>query len=263
MKADANRLPSYWAGILAVWKRNYLHFRRLWLMNFFWIVLEPVLLLVAIGYGLGSFVPSMQGVAYADFFFPSVLCISSMMVSFFESTYGNYAKLHSHRTYSTLILTSLEPRQVVLGEILWSATKGTISAAGVAVIAGIFGHLDNIMLIPSAFAVFLSAILFSALGMVATSYVKTNDEFIFPTSALIIPMSLFSGTYFPIEQLPFGLKYVSYLLPLTHSVALVRGLLLGQGETWWQALIHVTILLFIAIVLTRIAIRRISEKLIS
>src|SRR4051794_3286903 len=111
MNNQTLRLPSFFSGVGQVWKRSFRQFRRSWLVNFFWIVLEPLLILLAIGYGLGSFVSNMQGISYTDFFFPALLCMSSMMVSFFEATYGNFTKLTSQHTYSTMILTSLEPQQ--------------------------------------------------------------------------------------------------------------------------------------------------------
>jgi lipooligosaccharide transport system permease protein len=156
----------------------------------------------------------------------------------------------------------LEPRQIVIGEILWGATKGTLSALTVALIAGIFGHLDNLMLIPAMAAIFLSSFLFAALGMVVASMVKSHDGILYPTSGLIVPMALFSGTYFPLDQLPFGAKYLTYVFPLTHSVALVRGLLLN-GIHWWQMLIHVVILIVLTVFLVKWAVQRITQKILN
>lgn len=262
MRPEKTRLPSYSAGILSVWRRSFAHFKKLWITNFFSIVLEPLLMLLAFGYGVGAFIPDIDGIAYADFFFPALLCISSMMVSFTEATQGNFSKLNSQRIYSTMIMTTLEPSQVVIGEALWAATKGSISAIAVAVIAGVFGHFDNLMLFPSFVVIFISSFLFASLGLAITSYVRSNEEFIFPMSVLIVPMSLFSGTYFPVDQLPFGVKYLTYLFPLSHSVSLVREFLLG-GNIGWQTAIHLMVILVLTVVCLRIAIRRISKKLVS
>lgn len=261
MKGEAIRLPTVTSGIFQVWRRNYIHFRRYWVMNFLWIVLEPLLMLLAIGYGLGAFVSNIQGIAFVDFFFPSLLCISSMMVSFFEASYGNYSKLTHQKIYSSMILAPLDPRQVVLGEILWAASKGTMSAAAVALIAGVFGHLDNLMLIPAMAVIFLSSLVFASMGMVVASMVRNHDGILYPTSGFIIPMTLFSGTYFPIEHLPFGTKYLTYLMPLTHVVSSVRGLLLS-GIPWWQMLFHILILAALTYFLARWAIERITKKLL-
>jgi lipooligosaccharide transport system permease protein len=219
------------------------------------------LILLAIGYGLGSFVSNIQGVSYMDFFFPALLCMSSMMVSFFEATYGNFAKLTYQNVYSTMVLTSLEPRQIVIGEILWAATKGTLSALSVAMVANFFGHLDGVRFIPAVAVIFLSSFVFASFGMLITSAVKGYDGIIYPTSGLIVPMSLFSGTYFPLDQLPYGLKYLSYIFPLTHSVSLVRGFL-NYPEVWWQMALHLLVLIALSAIFLKWSIRRIERKLV-
>ena len=182
MRSESVRIQSFLNGVFNVWMRNFILFRRLWMVNLFWIVIEPLILLVAIGYGVGSFVSNIQGISYIDFFFPALLCISSMMVSFFESTYGNFSKLTYQNTYSSMILAPLNPTQIAFGEILWAASKGTLSAIGVTVLAGIFGKLDTWMLIPAMGIIFISSFMFASCGLLVTTYVKNYDEIIFPTS---------------------------------------------------------------------------------
>ncbi len=261
MKMEHTRLPSFQAGVCQVWSRNFLLFKKFWMTNLFWIVLEPLLVLLGIGYGLGSFIPSMKGVAYIDFFFPALLCISSMMISFFEGAYGNSAKLTYQKTYSTMILSCLEPRQVVLGEILWSASKGTISALAVGLVAASMGHMDKVAFVPAMIVIFISSFVFGALGLLVTSLVKNYDGIILPTSGLIVPMSLFCGTYFPLDQLPSFLKYIIYLFPLTHSVALVREIMLDQIN-WYLIVVHLAVLLILGFLLCKWATARIKSLLI-
>jgi lipooligosaccharide transport system permease protein len=261
MKPELARLPNKRHGVYQIWWRNFLQFRKSWLVNIFWIVIEPLFMLVAIGYGVGAFIPSVDGYSYADFFFPALLCVSSMMVAFFVSTYDNFSKLTYQKTFATMILTPLDPEQIVIGELCWGATKGTFSAIGVSIVAFSFGHIDSWKILPALVVIFISSFLFSALGMLVTSLVKNYEGIIYPTSGLIVPMSLFAGTYFPLEQLPVWGRYLSYLLPLTHTTRAVRGLLLG-GIPWWQILIHIVVLILIAAGLTKISIRRISQKLI-
>jgi lipooligosaccharide transport system permease protein len=98
--------------------------------------------------------------------------------------------------------------------------------------------------------------------MLVTSMMKSYDGMIYPTSGLIVPMSLFAGTYFPLDQLPFKLGYVAYVFPLTHSVSLLRGLLL-TGISWWQALVHILFLIIVTALLIRFATRKMTDQLIS
>lgn len=255
MKAEINRLPSWKNGVWNVWKRNFLDFRRAWIANILWIWLEPLCILLALGYGLGSYIPSIQGVSYADFFFPALLCFSSMLVSFYSATYEVFSKMHIQKTYSTILLTPVTSDQLVIGELLWSASKGTMSALSVSVVAGIFGHIETVLYLPAIAVVFLSSFLFAGLGMVIAAKAKNTEFFIYPMSLLIVPMSLFSGTYFPIDQFPFGTEYLAYILPLTHAVAAVRGLLLESAQ-WWVIAIHAVVLLLAGLVVARLAMSR-------
>lgn len=262
MKLESVRLPTFSSGVFQVWKRNYYQFKRSWLMNFFWIMLEPLLFLVAIGYGLGSFISDMNGFSYVEFFFPALLCITSMLVAFFEATYGSFAKLTHQGTYATMVLTALEPKQIVVGEIFWAATKGTISSLAVALVAGVFGHLQSWMILPALAVIFISSFVFAAFGMLVTSLIKSYDGIIYPTSGLIVPMSLFCGTYFPISHLSYGLQYLVYLFPLTHTVELVRGLMLS-GIVWWHLLLHLGFLIIVGAIFMSLANKRITKRLLS
>lgn len=248
-------------GVLKVWRRNWMVFSKTMTRHLLWIVVEPLVIYFSIGYGLGTFISDMQGISYADFFFPSILAMTSMMVAFYEGSYGTFPKLHQLGTYSNLLTTPIEPEQVVAGECLWAATKGTISALGVAIVAGFFGHLDSIMYAPAFIIIFLSSFLFGAFGIYLSTNVKTTDEFILPTACLIVPMSLISGTYFSLDNLPFGLKYISYVLPLSHTVSLIRSLV-KNPEPIWATCIHILVLITLATFFVKRASRRIRHVLI-
>ena len=254
-------VPQKRTGIYNIWRRNFLQFGRFWSTNFFWILFEPLVILNAIGFGLGAYISNIQGVSYLDFFFPGFICVTAMTVSFFEATYGNFSKLTYQNTYASMVQTPLEPEDVVLGESLWAASKGSISALGVAVIMFIFGNFEIAMLIPALLVIFLSSFIFAASGMYVISVVKNYDGIIYPTCGFIVPMSVLSGTYFPLEQLPTAFKYLFYAFPLTHTVAVVRGLFLG-GVVWWEYVIHLLVLILMAAFFLKLANRNITKKLI-
>lgn len=254
-------IPNEWSQVGNVWYRNWRQFIRSWSISLFWILLEPTVILGSIGFGIGAYITQMGGVSYADFFFPALLCSTTMMVSYFEATYSNFSKLTYQQVYRTILLAPVETRELVAGEILWAATKGTISSVGIVVVAAPMGLIDSWRIIPAFAGIFMTALVFAALGMLVTSIVKNYDQIIYPTSGLIVPMSLLSGTYFPIDQLPIALKYAVYLLPLTHSVAMVRGMLLKGFE--WMQLYHFLVLFIVFIPLFRTTVKRIHRKLVS
>lgn len=257
---DLVRTPKMNSGFMRVWSRNFLYFRKTWTVSLFWVVLEPLMYLGAIGFGLGTFVANIGGHSYVDFFFPGLLCSTGMMVAFFEGTYGSFTKLTHQRTYATIMLTRIGPEEIALGELLWAGTKGYFSVCGVALVAAFFGLIDTWRIIPALAILLLLCWLFASLAMIVTSFARNYDSFIYSTSGFIIPMSLFSGTYFPIEQLPGGLRYVAYLFPLTHAVQAVRGIL-QEGFTMAVG-VHTLVLLILGILAMNIAIYRIRGKLL-
>lgn len=252
--------PDIHEGYIRVWQRNFLHFKKTFSVSVFWTVLEPLMYLAGIGYGLGSYVNSINGVSYLDFFFPGLLCSTAMMVSFFEGTYGNYTRLSQQKIYSSIMLTQIGPAEIVFGELLWAASKGFFGICGVTLVASFFGLVDSYRIVFALLILFLLAWLFSCLAMIFTSMAKNYDSFIYATSGFILPMSLISGIYFPVEQLPSFLKIISYILPLTHGVAAVREVL-TQGFTY-TLLLHVCILILISYLLTNISLYKIRKKLL-
>ncbi|MEN0060211.1 MAG: ABC transporter permease [Bdellovibrio sp.] len=252
--------PKVNSGALRVWSRNFLYFKKTWLVSLFWIVLEPVIYLGAIGFGLGAFVNNMGGMSYIEFFFPALLSSTAMMVAFFEGTYGNYTKLTHQKTYATIMLTRIGPDEIVAGELLWATSKGFFGVLGVTVVAIFFGLIDSYRIILVLPILFLLSAMFSCIGMLFTSIARNYDSFIYSTSGLIVPMSLLSGTYFPLEQLPTGLRYLSYLFPLTHGVAAVRETLY-KGPSIMVG-VHVLILLVATWVCMNVAFFRIRKKLL-
>lgn len=249
----------HWLQIYRVWLRNWVIFRRTWMISLFWVVLEPLFLLTAMGFGLGTYVKTIGGLPYIEFFFPGLIVMSSMMVSFFEGTYGNFTKLTYSKVYSAQMLSPITVPELVLGDIFWGATKGFFSGVAIILIGGFFGLWQSWWTIPVLAIVFLNSWVFSCLGMIITAYVRNYDQIIYPTSGLIVPMSLFSGTYFPIGELNLFFKVIVFLSPLTYSVDLVRTLLVSGPEI--KLLLDLGILLILALLLSRFAVRRMLRRL--
>jgi len=216
--------------------------------------------LVAIGFGLGRFVEQIEGLTFIDFYYSGLLAATAMMVAYFEATYPNYTKLTYQKTYAMMLLTPLTEKQVLLGEILWAATKGTIAICGVIAVSLLFG-LFKYQIFITLPVLFLVCWVFSAFGMVMISVARNYDTFVYSTSGIIIPMSLLSGTYFSIQDLPVFFKGLAYLLPLTHGVALCRDII--YRTLTWNSLINFSVLMIYAIGLTWMAYRLFKRKLVS
>ncbi len=246
-------------GIASVWLRNFLYLRKLLLLNFFWAAFEPILYLFAIGFSLGRSIGSFEGVPYAQFYVPALLTTTAMMVGFFEGTYGTFTKLVYQKTYSTIFLTPVSASEIVIGEILWCASKCILGYLCVALVALAFGAMPLGNLLAVFFALFLTSLMFSTMGLLLASFAKKYDSFTYSISGFIVPMSLFSGTYFPLGDLPVWVQYIAYALPLTHSVQLIRNLLLERENP--NLIFNLTYILVLTLVTTVWSLKRITRRL--
>jgi lipooligosaccharide transport system permease protein len=242
--------------------RNFLYVRYTFLVTLFWIFLEPAFYLFAIGYGVGGFIPEIQGQTYLEFYFPGLLATTSMMVPFFESTYGYFTKLHHQKTYNAILLTPVSVGEIMGGELLWAASKGFMSGFGILIVGLVLGVISADNLLICMGEVFLISFVFAIIGMLFTTFASNYDFFIFGTSGFILPMSLFSDTYFPIEKLPDKIQLLAHLFPLTHGVRLLRLTLKNQFEGL-VPLMHFLVLLAFVLVLSKWTYNRFRRILLN
>ena len=204
--------------------------RRTWLAfvsGFF----EPLFYLVAMGQGLGSLVGELPGpdgrpVSYAAFIAPGLLAASAMNGAVFDSTFNVFFKLKYSRLYDAMLATPLGPVDIALGEIGWALIRGGLYATGFLSVMAAFGLLVSpwaLLALPAALVV---AFAFAAAGMAATSFMRSWQDFDLVT-LVVLPMFLFSTTFYPLSVYPRWLQVVVECLPLYHAVELMRGLTTG------------------------------------
>jgi lipooligosaccharide transport system permease protein len=208
--------------------------RRLWLAfvtGFF----EPVFYLFAMGQGLGSMVGTLPGpdgspISYAAFIAPGLLAASAMNGAVIDSTYNVFFKLKYGRIYDAMLATPLGPVDIALGEIGWALIRGGLYALGFLAVMGGFGLLVSPWALLALPAALLVAFAFAAVGMAATSYMRSWQDFDLIT-LVVLPMFLFSTTFYPLSVYPRWLQIVVECLPLYHAVELMRGLTTGVVHT--------------------------------
>jgi lipooligosaccharide transport system permease protein len=204
--------------------------RRAWLAfvsGFF----EPVFYLVAMGQGLGSLVGTLPGpdgspISYAAFIAPGLLAASAMNGAVFDATFNVFFKLKHAKLYDAMLATPLGTVDIALGEIGWALIRGGLYALGFLTVMAGFGLLVSpwaLLALPAALVV---AFAFAAVGMAATSYMRSWQDFDLVT-LVILPMFLFSTTFYPLSVYPRWLQIVVECLPLFHAVELMRGLTTG------------------------------------
>ena len=221
---------------------------------------EPLLYLLSIGYGLGRYIQSIDGMPYIDFMVPALVMISVMNSTSFETTFSSYTRMTVQRTFEAIAVTPVGLRNVILGEILWAATKATFGAAImllVFAIAGLIHHWHVLAILPFAF---LIGLLFAALGVFATSIARSYEFFNYYFVLFLTPMFLFSGTFFPLKDLPNWAYRLGYVLPLTRAVYGSREIFSGRwGSELWISISGCSILL---ILVTILAVKRMEKRLV-
>jgi len=225
-------VPKLTYRVWKVWRRNFDVFMKTIRVNFLPSLLEPILYLLALGFGLGVFVQNIEGVPYINFIAPALVAISVMYGSFFECTFASFVRMYFQKTFDAIIATPVSVEEVIAGELLWGATRATINSTTVLVVVAAFGLISSPLFLLVPLLAFLGGLMFASIAMCFTAVASNIDFFNYPSFLLITPMFLLSGTFFPISTLPLPAQTAAQVfLPLTHVVNLARGLILGRVET--------------------------------
>ncbi|NLX19060.1 MAG: ABC transporter permease [Desulfobulbus sp.] len=219
---------------LTVWRRNLIVYRRIWKVNFMAPLLEPAFYILAFGIGFKGLISEVsyaqQPLTYTQFIAPALVAISIMYNAFFETTYASFVRMYYQKTFDGMMTTPLSLEEIVLAEIVWSATKATAAAAIMSMVLAVFGYVSlpqGLLIVPLAF---LGGLAFGSVGMVFTGIIPSIDMFNLPTFLFITPMFLFSGTFFPVAGLPAWAQTAALGFPLYHLVELSRYCCLGSIE---------------------------------
>ena len=261
-------LAAAWA---LIWRSRRLVERNIMVYRHQWIIIlsgvfEPIFYLVGIGLGLGAIIREVplangQVVAYAAFVAPALVATAAMNGAVFETIFNVFFKLNYAKTYDGVLATPMGITEIAIGEMLWALIRAALYAVAMFVIMLLMGLILSpwgVLMVPAALLVAAS---FAAAGLAGTSFLRTVNDFDVPMGLIVMPMFLFSGTFFPVESvLPDWLVTVIQLTPLYHGINLIRGLstgILGIGQVW--DLLYLVV--FFAICLW-IAMRQMERKLI-
>lgn len=215
-------------------ERNYRSFRRTWsiiVSGFF----EPVFFLFAMGVGIGAMVGDIdlgdgRTVPYGVFVAPALLASSAMNGAVFDSTTNVFFKLKYAKLYDSVLATPLGPRDVAVGEIGWALMRGVVYSGAFLVVAAAAGTVRSWWALAAIPAATLIGWAFASVGMASATYMRTWADFDWIQLA-ILPMFLFSATFFPLDTYPQALQWVVQATPLYHGVGMVRELMLGEVTT--------------------------------
>jgi lipooligosaccharide transport system permease protein len=232
---------------LRIVQRNAIVYRHVWRGSVFSSFLQPTLFLLALGFGVGSFVDARRaafpgGVSYLQFLAPGLLAAACMQVASLESAWPVLGKIVWRRNYYAMLATPLSIDDLITGELLWLAMRLMTVSTAFMLFASAFGVMRLVPLtLLAAIAAVLTGLAFSAPVIAYAATLKSGNNFNVLFRFIITPLFMFSGVFFPIDRLPAPLQWIAQLSPLYHGVQLVRGLTLGVLDPK-RALIHVVFL---------------------
>lgn len=261
MSARIYGLPRLSLRSYPVWRRNLLVWRKVAAASLIGNLVDPVIYLLGLGYGLGSFLPHMEGTSYVVFLAAGTVCYSTMNSASFEALYSGFSRMHQQRTWEAIMNTPVTLDDIVVSEILWAASKSVLAGTAVLLVIWLLGlshSLLSLWLLPLSL---LIGLCFAAVGMIVTALAPSYDFFLYYFTLVVTPMMLLCGVFFPRSQLPQALQSFTQLLPLTHAVDIARPLVNGMVPS--QPLLHIAVLLgyamfglYVSLVLFR---RRLSQ----
>lgn len=213
---------------LPVYRRNLLVWRKLAVASVIGNIADPLIILVAFGYGLGRLLQQVDGVPYILFLAAGSMCMSTMMAASFESLYSAFSRMHVQRTWDSLLNAPFELDDIVIAEWLWAATKSVLSGVAIVTVVWLLDISREPTLVLALPVVALTGLVFGAIGLCVNALARGYDFFTYYFTLVLTPMIFLSGVYYPVAQLPDWLAAIAGALPLAAAVELARPLVLGR-----------------------------------
>ena len=249
--------PAALAGVMS---RDIVLFRRYWKATTFSSIVQPTIYLLAFGLGFGSLVSRVGHVKYVEYVATGVVATAVLFSSAFPGMFNTFIRWQFQRTYDALLAAPVDVEELVTAEILWISIRSGVYGLAPLIVGFFFGlspQLGMLLVIPIGI---VTGFGFAAFGVLIAAVAKTIDNFNYVTSAVLTPMFLVAGTFFPISSLPHGLRTIAQFNPLYHCVALVRDVSLNTIVT--ADLLHTAVLAVFAVLMWRLAVWRLESRLI-
>lgn len=255
----SQHLPRFRHAAFAIWARNMLVWRKMLGSSVVINLGEPLLYLVAFGYGLGMFIGGQMDMPYLTFLASGTLAAAAMNTAGFEALFGVFTRMVPQKSYDAMLASPLEISDILTGEVLWCATKAVIHGAGILLVAALLGAVSDWRALWVLPVLFLAGVTFACTALVVTARASSYASFSYYTTLVMTPLMLLSGVFYPISTLPPLLQQVVQWLPLVHAVDLVRPLVAGQALD--HVGLHIGVLIAYAIIGYLVAVRFAKQRL--
>ena len=227
----------FWPVLL----RNWLVWKKLAGASVLGNIAEPLITLVAFGYGLGALIGSVGGLPYIEFLASGSVATSAALAATFEALYSAYSRMQVQKTWDSIMNAPVSLDDIVFAEMLWAALKASFSCAAILAVIFALGISRAPTMLLALPVLAVVGVTFASIALVFNALARSYDFFTYYFTLVMTPMTFLSGVYFPIEQMPPWLQAVAQVLPLTAAVKLVRPLVIGEWPAHWLAPLAVLI----------------------
>jgi lipooligosaccharide transport system permease protein len=220
--------PHLTARFWPVVMRNLLVWKKLAGASILGNIAEPLITLVAFGYGVGSLIGQVDGMPYIEYLASGSIAVSAALAATFEALYSAYSRMAVQKTWDSILNAPIALDDIVFAEMLWAAMKALFSCAAILIVIFLLGISRSPMMLLALPVLGLAGVTFASLALVFNALAKGYDFFTYYFTLVVTPMTFLSGVYFPIAQMPPWLQGIAQVLPLKAAVDLVRPLVLGN-----------------------------------
>ena len=242
-----------------VWQRHLTVYTKLYLSSVALNFVEPVLYLVALGFGLGGYITEVQGRPYINFIAPGIIASSSMFATVYECTYATYVRIFYQKTFDAILSTPVNIDDLIAGEMMWGATKSVLY--GIIIIGTIsaFHLVDSALVVLVIPVLFLSGLIFAEISLFCVALVPGVDSLNYFYTLFMSPMFLFSGIFFPLDTLPPFVAKIAWFTPLYHLTNVSRSLAAGDAHRAVEGIVWIIV---VAIILSPLPFHFMRKRIV-
>lgn len=246
---------------MRVWRRNLRVYSKIWRNTLLPLFFDPLLYLMAMGFGLGTYLATINGVPYKEFIAPGLCASAVMWGAAFEVAWNAWFRMEELRLYDAMLVTPVEVEDLVTGEVLWAATRAVIYGTVFLIVIALVGLVSSWWALAMPPFLFLGGLCFATIGLAYTSLIPKMDYYTFYFTLFITPMFLFGGIFFPYDQLPDWAQVVAWFTPLYHLVSIAREL--ATGPDGLSILANASWLAVLTLLLFAVPVRAMRRRLVA
>lgn len=247
-------------ALVAIMSKDVVLFGRYWKATTFSSIVQPTIYLLAFGLGFGSLVPHVAHLKYVEYVGTGVVATAVLFSSAFPGMFNTFVRWKFQRTYDAMLATPIDVEELVTAEVLWISLRAGVYGVAPLLVAMAFGLDPAVGMLLVPLIGFVTGFGFASFGVAIAAVAKTIDNFNYITSAVLTPLFLVAGTFFPVSSLPAGIRTVAQFNPLFHCVQLVRDASLNHFVT--ADFGHAAVLLGFAVLMWRLAVWQLGGRLI-